>query len=101
MRVFKCQPIKGTVQASILKKKKTTTVAINAFSVKSYFSLHHTLQSDASELSWFDSSCTSLVAMATHSSVLAGESLGQRSLAGCCPWGHTESTTEASSSGRT
>ena len=26
--------------------------------------------------------------MATHSSVLAGESCGQRSLVGCCPWGH-------------
>ena len=32
--------------------------------------------------------------MATHSSVLAWR--GQRSLVGCCPWGHTESdTTEA------
>ena len=26
--------------------------------------------------------------MATHSSVVAGESHGQRSLAGCSPWGH-------------
>ena len=34
--------------------------------------------------------------MATHSSVLAGESQGQGSLVGCCLWGHTESdTTEA------
>ena len=33
---------------------------------------------------------------ATHSSILAGESRGQRSLAGCGPWGHKESdTTEA------
>lgn len=37
MRIFKCQPIKGTVQASI-KKKKKTTVAVNAFSVKSLIS---------------------------------------------------------------
>ena len=28
--------------------------------------------------------------MATHSSVLAGESQGQGSLAGCCLWGRTE-----------
>ena len=34
--------------------------------------------------------------MATHSSVLAGESQGQGSLVGCRLWGHTESdTTEA------
>ena len=34
--------------------------------------------------------------MATHSSVLPGESQGQGSLVGCCLWGHTESdTTEA------
>ena len=34
--------------------------------------------------------------MATHSSVLAGESQGWRSLVGCRLWGHTESdTTEA------
>ena len=33
--------------------------------------------------------------MATHSSILAGKSHGQRSLAGCSPWGHTElDTTE-------
>ena len=33
---------------------------------------------------------------ATHFSILAGESRGQRSLAGCGPWGHKESdTTEA------
>ena len=31
--------------------------------------------------------------MATHSSVLAGESQGQGSLVGCCLWGHTESDT--------
>ena len=31
--------------------------------------------------------------MATHSSVLAGESLGQRSLVGCRLWGCTESDT--------
>ena len=30
-------------------------------------------------------------AMATHSSTLPGESHGQRSLAGCGPWGHKES----------
>ena len=30
-------------------------------------------------------------AMATHSSTLPGESNGQRSLAGCGPWGHKES----------
>ena len=30
-------------------------------------------------------------AMATHSSTLPGESHGQRSLAGCSPWGHKES----------
>ena len=29
--------------------------------------------------------------MATHSSILPGESHGQRSLAGYSPWGHTES----------
>ena len=29
--------------------------------------------------------------MATHSSAFAGKSQGQRSLAGCSPWGHTES----------
>ena len=29
--------------------------------------------------------------MATHSSVLVGESQGQGSLVGCCLWGHTES----------
>ena len=29
--------------------------------------------------------------MATHYSILAGEVHGQRSLAGCSPWGHTES----------
>ena len=29
--------------------------------------------------------------MATHSSILAGESHGQRNLAGCSPWGCTES----------
>ena len=28
--------------------------------------------------------------MAARSSILAGESLGQRSLVGCSPWGHTE-----------
>ena len=34
--------------------------------------------------------------MATHSSVLLGESQGRGSLVGCCLWGHTESdTTEA------
>ena len=34
--------------------------------------------------------------MATHSSVLPGESQGQKSLVGCCPWDRTESdTTEA------
>ena len=34
--------------------------------------------------------------MATHSSVLAGESQGQRSLVGCRLWGRTDSdTTEA------
>ena len=32
-------------------------------------------------------------AMATHSSVLAGESQGQGSLVGCRLWGHTESDT--------
>ena len=26
--------------------------------------------------------------MATHSSILAGTLFGQRSLAGCSPWGH-------------
>ena len=31
--------------------------------------------------------------MATHSSVLAGESQGQGSLVDCCLWGHTESDT--------
>ena len=31
--------------------------------------------------------------MATHSSVLAGKSHGQRSLAGYSPWGHKESDT--------
>ena len=31
--------------------------------------------------------------MATHSSVLAWESHGWRSLVGCSPWGHTESDT--------
>ena len=31
--------------------------------------------------------------MATHSSVLAGESQGQRSLVGCHLWGRTESDT--------
>ena len=29
--------------------------------------------------------------MATHSSILAGKSHGQRSLVGCCPWGRKES----------
>ena len=29
-------------------------------------------------------------AMATHSSILAGESYGQRSLEGYGPWGHKE-----------
>ena len=29
--------------------------------------------------------------MVTHSSILAGKSPGQRSLAGCSPWGHKES----------
>jgi len=29
--------------------------------------------------------------MATHSSILAGESHGQRSLVGCSPWGCKES----------
>ena len=34
--------------------------------------------------------------VATHSSILPGESQGQRSLVGCRLWGHTESdTTEA------
>ena len=34
--------------------------------------------------------------MATHSSILPGESQGQESLVGCCLWGRTESdTTEA------
>ena len=34
--------------------------------------------------------------MATHSSILLGESHGQRILAGYSPWGHKESdTTEA------
>ena len=33
--------------------------------------------------------------MTTHSSILAGESHGQRSLAGCSAWGHKElDTTE-------
>ena len=31
--------------------------------------------------------------MATHSSILAGESHGQRSLVGCSPWGCKESDT--------
>ena len=31
--------------------------------------------------------------MTTHSSILPGESHGQRSLAGCSPWGHKESDT--------
>ena len=31
--------------------------------------------------------------MATHSSILAGKSHGQRSLVGCCPWGRKESGT--------
>ena len=31
--------------------------------------------------------------MATHSSLLAGGSHGQRSLAGCSPWGFAESDT--------
>ena len=31
--------------------------------------------------------------MATHSSVLPGESQGQGSLVGCCLWGRTESDT--------
>ena len=31
--------------------------------------------------------------MATHSSILAWKSYGQRSLVGYCPWGHTESDT--------
>ena len=30
---------------------------------------------------------------ATHSSILAGESHGQRKLAGCSPWGYEESDT--------
>ena len=35
--------------------------------------------------------------MATHSSILAGESQGRGSLVGCCLWGRTESdVTEAS-----
>ena len=39
---------------------------------------------------------TSEKEMATHSSVLAGESQGRGSLVGCCLWGHIESdTTEA------
>ena len=29
--------------------------------------------------------------MATHFSVIAGKSHGQRSLVGCSPWGHKES----------
>ena len=34
--------------------------------------------------------------MATHSSILPGESQGRGSLVGCCLWGRTESdTTEA------
>ena len=38
--------------------------------------------------------------MATHSSILHGESHGQRSLAGCSPWGLKESdTTEATCHG--
>ena len=31
--------------------------------------------------------------MATHSSILAWESCGQRGLVGCCPWGRMESDT--------
>ena len=31
--------------------------------------------------------------MATYSSILTGESHGQRSLEGCSPWGHKESDT--------
>ena len=31
--------------------------------------------------------------MATHSSILAGKSHGQKSLVGCSPWGHKESGT--------
>ena len=31
--------------------------------------------------------------VATRSSILAGESRGQRSLEGCSPWGHKESDT--------
>jgi len=31
--------------------------------------------------------------MATHSSILAGKSHGQRSLVGYSPWGHKESDT--------
>ena len=31
--------------------------------------------------------------MATYSSIFARGSCGQRSLVGCCPWGHTESDT--------
>ena len=30
-------------------------------------------------------------AMASHSSTLPGKSRGQKSLVGCCPWGHSES----------
>ena len=32
----------------------------------------------------------------THSSIIAGESHGQRSLVGCSPWGHKESDTTKS-----
>ena len=32
--------------------------------------------------------------MATHSSILAGKSHGQRSLVGYQPWGHKESVTK-------
>ena len=40
--------------------------------------------------------CVSEKAMAPHSSTLAGQSHGQRSLVGCRLWDHTESdTTEA------
>ena len=38
--------------------------------------------------------------MTTHSSILAWRIHGQRSLAGCCPWGHKESDTTGHRQGR-
>ena len=52
------------------------------------------IESDTTEATWH--ACMHWRKMATHSSILARESQGQRSLVGCLLWGRTDSDTTES-----